>query len=163
MIRQSSTTCLQVCLVQMKVRLWLCIITSMSQTSKHLLCTDYTSYTMQSAVVKYTSLHTDWYMYTYLVELYCHYQISVVFGDQDKSAQWYEKSPLVSLHHQHQARREGRRLRARKKHSSWEITSSVIIISRSMLAWIKCPSWFRLTVPLIPIRQCSWREEKRRR
>lgn len=35
-----------------------------------------------------------------------------------------------------------------------------MIISKSMLAWIKWPSWFLRTVPLIPIRQCSyWRRQ----
>ena len=33
--------------------------------------------------------------------------------------------------------------------------SSVMMISRSMLAWMKWPSWFLRTVPFIPIKQCS--------
>lgn len=33
--------------------------------------------------------------------------------------------------------------------------SSVIIKSMSTLAWMKSPSVLRLTVPLIPMRQCS--------
>lgn len=37
-----------------------------------------------------------------------------------------------------------------------DFTSSVMIMSRSMLACMKWPSWFLLTVPLMPIRQCSW-------
>lgn len=33
--------------------------------------------------------------------------------------------------------------------------SSVTITSRSTLAWMKSPSWFLFTVPLMPIKQCS--------